>query len=130
MNKNGDERNGKSICCHGNASIPFQPIDPNTTINNRKKKDVDDVDGESEGSEAKAKDFMNLAQKEERFQNDDTLLNSSNDTKENADQSKLDLIQSLQAEVSVLQNTTELKISQLAKLGVVVSVSRTFFFLK
>lgn len=130
MNKNGDELNGKSICCHGNASIPFQPIDPNTTINNRKKKDVDDVDGESEGSEAKAKDFMNLAQKEERFQNDDTLLNSSNDTKENADQSKLDLIQSLQAEVSVLQNTTELKISQLAKLGVVVSVSRTFFFLK
>ena len=51
------------------------------------------------------------------------LSNLSNDAEENTDPSKLDLIQSLEAGIS-------LKIAQLAMLGHNVSVSITFLFLK
>ena len=58
-----------------------------------------------------------------------SLLNSSNDAKENTDQSKLDKIQSIQAKLLVLQNNIKQEIKQemanLVKLGVHVSVSRT-----
>ena len=54
-----------------------------------------------------------------------SLLNSSNDAKENTDQSKLDKIQSIQAKLLVLQNNIKQEMANLVKLGVHVSVSRT-----
>lgn len=54
-----------------------------------------------------------------------SLLNSSNDAKENTDQSKLDKIQSIQAKLLVLQNSIKQEMANLVKLGVHVSVSRT-----